>query len=160
MRYMALVISLVATLIPATALAADFTVTAPDMTAYVINGQANPTLTLHAGQTYTFAINSGPMHPFYIKTVQGNGTANQFNSGVTNNGATSGTLTFAVPSNAPSTLFYDCSVHAAMTGPIQVAAPVPATGALASAVLALILCSAGGFAVYRARFSRAQPTAG
>jgi plastocyanin len=125
MRYVALLAFLVVTLIPKAALAADFTVTAPDMTAYVINGQSNPALTLNAGQTYTFAINSGAMHPFYIKAVQGAGTGNQFNAGVTNNGATAGTLTFAVPTNAPATLFYDCSVHTAMTGTIHVAAPAP-----------------------------------
>jgi plastocyanin len=143
MRYATLLAFLVVLLTSKAALAANFTVTAPDMTAYVINGQPNPPLTLNAGQTYTFAINSGTMHPFYIKMVQGAGTGDQYSTGVTNNGATSGTLTFAVPTNAPATLFYDCSNHSAMTGTITVVTPAPATGPLALAMLALTLFAAG-----------------
>jgi hypothetical protein len=40
-------------------------------------------------------------HPFYLNSVQGTGTANAYNSGVTNNGAVSGSITFTVPMNAP-----------------------------------------------------------
>ena len=29
-------------------------------------------------------------------------------------------VTFAVPSNAPNTLFYDCAIHVAMTGTIHI----------------------------------------
>jgi hypothetical protein len=94
-------------------------VTASGMTAYVIDGASNPDPTLCRGSSYDFAINT-PGHPFYINTVRGTGTANAYNLGVTGNGMTSGTLTFAVPSEAPATLFYDCSIHAAMTGTIHV----------------------------------------
>jgi hypothetical protein len=95
-------------------------VTAPDMTAYVIDGASNPDLTFCRGSTYVFAINA-PGHPFYIKSVQGPGTTNAFDSGVTGpNGVTSGTLTFVVPADAPATLYYNCSIHAAMTGAIHI----------------------------------------
>jgi len=60
--------------------------------------------------------------------VQGAGTGGTFDEGVTNNGATSGTLTFTVPADAPSTLFYDCSIHPAMTGLLTITSPpVPAS---------------------------------
>jgi hypothetical protein len=95
------------------------TVTNQAMTAYLIDGTANPTLTLCRGSTYTFAINA-PGHPFYIKTVQSTGTANAYSTGVTGNGATSGNVTFVVDSAAPNTLFYDCSIHVAMAGTLNI----------------------------------------
>jgi hypothetical protein len=94
------------------------TVTASGMTAYLIDGMSNPSLTFCRGTTYTFAVNA-PGHPFYINTVQGTGTGNAYSSGVTGNGATNGDVVFAVPADAPATLFYDCSIHAAMTGTIH-----------------------------------------
>jgi hypothetical protein len=80
---------------------------------------SNPTITLVRGATYNFNLNT-PGHPFYLKTIQSTGTGNQYTSGVTNNGATNGTVTFTVPMNAPSTLYYNCSIHSAMTGVINV----------------------------------------
>lgn len=87
--------------------------------AYTINGIDNPSLTLQRGQTYTFNV-SAAGHPFYIMSVQGTNPGNAYASGVTGNGTTSGALTFVVPAGAPGTLYYDCSVHAAMTGTITV----------------------------------------
>lgn len=101
--------------------AADFIVSATFPT-FTINGLANPTLTLQRGLTYTFSGGSAG-HPFYIKSVQSTGTANQFTNGVTGNGLVGGTLTFAVPTNAPATLFYDCSIHSSMTGTINIVNP-------------------------------------
>jgi hypothetical protein len=89
------------------------------MAAYVIDGASNPSLTLCRGTTYVFAVNA-PGHPFYIKTVKGTGTGNAYDSGVTGNGADAGNVTFAVPGTAPSTLYYDCSLHAAMAGTITI----------------------------------------
>jgi len=94
-------------------------VTSQDATAYMIDGSANPTLTLCRGDTYTFAI-SAAGHPFYIKTVQGAGTDNAYTNGVTGNGADMGDVTFVVPMSAPSTLYYDCSIHPPMTGTIHI----------------------------------------
>jgi hypothetical protein len=50
--------------------------------------------------------------------VQGTGTANAYSNGVTGNGTN--TVTFVVPADAPSTLYYNCSIHAAMTGAIHI----------------------------------------
>jgi hypothetical protein len=139
------------TAVPATALAADFTVTNQAMTAWLINGQANPPLTLTTGHTYTFQV-TATGHPFWIKTAQTLGSANAFNTGVTNNGLENGTLTFTVPAGAPSTLFYQCGVHVPMTNSITITSPppVPAMGPLGAAVLALTLF-AGGLVAYRKR---------
>lgn len=87
--------------------------------AYIINGVANPTLELVQGEVYTFVI-SAPGHPFWIKTVNSTGTANAYNTGVTNNGTDSGTITFIVPFGAPSTLYYNCQYHSAMAGVINI----------------------------------------
>lgn len=86
-------------------------------TSYTINNFNNPTLILQKGVTYTFNL-SASGHPFYIMTIQGPNTANAYTSGVTGNGNSTGQLLFAVPMNAPGTLYYDCSTHAAMTGTI------------------------------------------
>jgi hypothetical protein len=115
---------------PVRADAADFTVTVSDVAfAYVISGSVNPPLNLVRGRTYTFAVDAVG-HPFYIKTAQVPGSGSTFDTGVTNNGAQSGTLTFAVPASAPATLFYQCGVHAEMTGPIHITNPpaAPAVG--------------------------------
>ena len=105
----------------ATTQAADFTVAATFPT-FTINGAGNPGLTLRRGTTYTFS-GSNSTHPFYIKSIQTNTTANAYNTGVTGNGMTGGTLTFAVPTNAPGTLFYNCANHSQMTGTITVIDP-------------------------------------
>jgi len=92
------------------------------MTAYLIDGVANPDLTFCRGSTYTFVVNA-PGHPFYVKTVQGSGTANAYmDMGLTGNPAPNGVgnVTFVVSASAPATLFYDCSIHAAMAGTIHI----------------------------------------
>jgi hypothetical protein len=94
-------------------------VTNSGMTAYVIDGASNPTLTFCRNTTYVFAVMAAG-HPFYIKTVKSTGTGNAYSSGVSGNGAEMGDVTFAVPSDAPDTLFYDCSLHAAMAGTIHI----------------------------------------
>jgi hypothetical protein len=58
---------------------------------------------------------NAPGHPFYINTVQGTGTANAYNSGVTGNGAVNGMVKIVVPTNAPNTLYYNCEFHGMMT---------------------------------------------
>ncbi len=96
-----------------------FNVTNDGSSNYLINGQSDPTLTLTEGQTYTFNVNATG-HPFWIKTAQTTGTGNQYNDGVTNNGVEVGTITFVVPYNAPSTLYYICQYHGSMVGTINI----------------------------------------
>ena len=118
------------------AAAADFTVVNAGLSAYVINATSNPPLTLVRGRTYTFDINASG-HPFWIKSVQSIGTGNAFNTGVTNNGTQTGTLTFAVPVGAPATLFYNCQFHSAMSNQIHIVDPSPIAPATWSALKAL-----------------------
>jgi hypothetical protein len=94
-------------------------VTASSPTAYMIDGASNPALTLCRGQTYVFAVNATG-HPFYVNSVQGTGTSNSYDAGVTGNGMDVGNVTFVVPVDAPATLFYNCSIHPAMTGTIHI----------------------------------------
>lgn len=99
--------------------AQSFVVTNSGAGAYLINGQSNPTISLVRGFRYEFAINATG-HPFWIKTATGIGTGNQYNTGVLNNGAQNGTITFDVPADAPSTLYYQCQFHAPMVGTFAV----------------------------------------
>lgn len=97
----------------------SFTVTNSGATDYIFNGVNDPNFTFKRGTTYTFNLNASG-HPFYIKTIQGSGTGNAFNDGVTGNGLDVGTVTFTVPLTAPNTLFYNCSLHSTMTGVITI----------------------------------------
>ncbi len=92
------------------------------MSSWTINGQTNPELTLLRGQTYEFVMqNTSAVHPFNINTTNTTGSANRYNNGVTNNGATgTQTLTFVVPGDAPDSLHYNCGNHAAMNGAITI----------------------------------------
>ena len=97
--------------------AAVFAVTALGEAAYIIDGLLNQALTLTRGQTYIFQVDAVG-HPFWIKTAQVIGQADIYANGVMGNGVQSGNLTFAVPLDAPETLYYNCEYHTAMTGVI------------------------------------------
>jgi hypothetical protein len=88
-------------------------------TAFVINGDLNPTLTLVRGRTYTFTVASTD-NPFWIKTSRSLGTSDAFTTGVTNNGITNGTLLFSVPLNAPDILFYQSQFFAPVGGTFSI----------------------------------------
>lgn len=96
-----------------------FAVTSSGNLDYIFNGVNGPNFTFKRGTTYTFNVNAAG-HPFYIKSIQGDTTANAFNEGVTNNGAEVGIVTFLVPLTAPETLYYNCSLHPRMTGLITI----------------------------------------
>ena len=84
-----------------------------------LNNASNPDFTFKRGQTYIFNVNA-PGHPFLIKTTATLGTGDTYNNGVTNNGASTDTLTFTVPMDAPDTLFYICEFHSSMVGTINI----------------------------------------
>ncbi len=87
--------------------------------AYNIDGKQNPELTLKRGVTYSFELKTTG-HPFWIKTKNSTGKANAYDTGVTGNGTERGTLTFAVPADAPALLHYNCQVHDMMNGAIHI----------------------------------------
>lgn len=77
----------------------------------------NTPMYLARGCVYEFVNNSGGSHPFQIRVSNG-GAA--YSTGVTNNGASSGTIRFEVPMDAPNSLYYQCTSHSGMGGTITV----------------------------------------
>ena len=86
---------------------------------YSINDKENPAITLKRGVTYTFELKASG-HPFWIKSKNSTGVGNAYTNGVTGNGLERGTLTFAVPVDAPALLHYNCQVHDMMNGVINI----------------------------------------
>jgi len=80
------------------------------------SSENDPVLYLRRGETYVFDVNASG-HPFEIRVSSG-GSA--YNTGVTNNGAQVGQVEFKVPMSAPATLYYQCTVHAAMGNTINI----------------------------------------
>tara|TARA_B100001250_G_scaffold356062_1_gene330900 strand:- start:4462 stop:5688 length:1227 start_codon:yes stop_codon:yes gene_type:complete len=78
----------------------------------------DPTLYVHRGQTYAFDNTvQAASHPFRIQSTQGlSGTP--YTTGQSGSGTS--VLYWTVPMDAPSTLYYQCTIHAAMQGTINV----------------------------------------
>jgi len=79
---------------------------------FAIDGVNNPVLALVRGNTYVFNQSDGTNsnHPIAFKDASGNA----YTTGVTSSGtagSSGATVTFAVASDAPSSLRYYCSVH-------------------------------------------------
>ncbi len=75
----------------------------------------DPTLYLHRGTTYIFSNTVHSTHPLEIR-VAAAGAA--YTNGVS--GAGTATITFTVPMDAPSTLYYQCTNHAGMGATINI----------------------------------------
>ena len=85
---------------------------------------SNPEVRIKEGERINFHVDATG-HPFYIKTTDTAGTGDLV-SGVTNNGATDGTVTWTPPGGSAGTYYYKCGNHAAMGGVITVVGtPVP-----------------------------------
>ena len=108
----------------------EYSVTNNSQAAYEFThreNENNPILTLYRGNTYKFNVDAKG-HPFWIMTepykskVSADGsTSTIFSTGVINNGADEGTVTFTVPTTgAPDTLYYQCGNHDAMYGILQI----------------------------------------
>ena len=74
----------------------------------------NPDIYLTRGQKYRFINNSGGNHPFRIQSD----ASTAYNTGVTNNNASSGNIDFIPNFDAPAQLVYQCSNHGGMVGNI------------------------------------------
>ena len=75
----------------------------------------DPTLYLHRGTTYIFSNTVHGSHPLEIRVSNG-GSA--YTNGIS--GAGTATVTFTVPMDAPSTLYYQCTVHSLMGNTINI----------------------------------------
>jgi hypothetical protein len=106
----------------------NYRVTNQSNSAFVIDYQPDPTLTLVRGNTYVFDLSEQGIYSFYIKTENTLGTINLYNSGVTNNGARNGKITFVVPQNAPDVLYYNNDLESNMSGVINIVDATPGTG--------------------------------
>ena len=93
----------------------DMIITVSNMD-YYVDGIQQGTVTLYRGFTYTFDLSSSTLayHPFTIGT---SAEGNEYTNGVS---TTSGVLTFTVPLDAPSSLYYYCDVHSGMGGAINI----------------------------------------
>jgi hypothetical protein len=143
---------LAALVLPLAAVHAQTTnaVAAVGSSAYRIGGTNNPALTLTRGRTYVFNL-SASGHPFWIKTARITGTGSAYNNGVTGNGRSTGQLTFVVPIDAPSTLYYICEFHSPMTGTLNIIDPPvpPEVRILSVAVGAAVVVQSTGVAGWR-----------
>ena len=99
-----------------------FTVTVSS-SKYYIDGILTKSLTLKKGYTYFFDSTDSTTnnHPLFIGTTSTGGSYTyEYTSGVTNSRTTTETLTFIVPSDSPSTLYYNCGNHASMGDKITI----------------------------------------
>ena len=90
---------------------------AQDTRYFPLASEDDPVLYVRRGETYNFINNSGGGHPFQIRTSNGGGA---YNTGVTNNGASSGTIKWTVPMTAPSSVYYQCTAHSSMGNTINI----------------------------------------
>ena len=104
----------------------SITVTAQSSSNYILSGSDqngdvsgnDPSVSAKVGDTLNFNLNS-PGHPFYLIKVSNGGTdSNNLIDGVTNNGASSGTISWT-PSEA-GTYYYICEYHPWMLGTITI----------------------------------------
>jgi len=81
----------------------------------------NPVLVLYEGQTYTFVIDS-PNNPFSIKTARTTGKTDRYQhiNAIDNYAVESGTITFTVPVDAPTILYYQSENDINLGGTIQI----------------------------------------
>ena len=88
---------------------------------YVLTGPGfyastnDPVLYLHRGTTYIFSNTAHATHPLEIR-VAAAGAA--YTNGIS--GAGTDTITFTVPMDAPSTLYYQCTAHGVMGNTINI----------------------------------------
>jgi hypothetical protein len=91
-----------------------YTITNVNSSSYAFDGVGgNPTIKLFRGETYKFYVSAsqatGPNnYPLFIRTAPVSGITDDYDygNGVINNGDSVGNITFEVPYNAPSKLYY------------------------------------------------------
>ena len=90
---------------------------------YHLDGSSNPSLKLKRSYVYYFDAtdSSTNTHPLLLSTSSSGGnTSGEYTNGVSNSQTENRTLTFQVPSDAPSTLYYVCKNHIGMGGEITI----------------------------------------
>ena len=104
----------------------NISVSAQSSSNYILSGSDqngnvsgnDPSISAKVGDTFSFDVNS-PGHPFYLINVSNGGTdSNNLIDGVSNNGASSGTISWT-PTTA-GTYYYICEYHPSMLGTITI----------------------------------------
>ncbi len=90
---------------------------------FLVNGAQGRTLVLVRGKTYTFDIDTGVQHDFYITTDPAGWGTGTLAEGVTGNFTYKGVVTFAPTAATPDVLYYQCRNHKYMGGQIHVVNP-------------------------------------
>tara|TARA_B100000035_G_scaffold158052_1_gene134754 strand:+ start:5066 stop:7168 length:2103 start_codon:yes stop_codon:yes gene_type:complete len=109
---------------------------APNASYYTLNGTDrkgvvqgnNVTISLNQGDTLELQANAGG-HPVWVKTQATVGQQYGVPNGITNNGITSGTITWDTTATAPGTYYYICEYHGSMNGQIIISAGTAGTQA-------------------------------
>jgi len=80
----------------------------------------NPSIKLYRGQTYHFDINS-PANPFSFKLLRSIGQSDRYViPGISGYGVETGTITFTIPSDSPSVLFYQSEADINLGGIVEI----------------------------------------
>ena len=90
---------------------------------YVSNAATGQSLTLHRGLTYQLHISGAA--DFVIKDAISDGYNDQFDVGVTSNAITDGIITFKVPHDAPTKLYYQSAGNSSVSGVIKIPSADP-----------------------------------
>lgn len=87
---------------------------------FAVNGEQGKPLVVVRGKTYTFRVDAGIQHDFYLSTSEVGWGAATYTSGVSGQFIYQGVVTFTPGPDAPGVLYYQCRNHRNMGGPIFV----------------------------------------
>ena len=90
---------------------------------FVINGIQGRTLVLVRGKTYTFDVDTSPMHDFYLSTDPVGWGIGTLTEGVEGNFTYKGVITFRPTAETPDLVYYQCRNLKYMGGTIHVVNP-------------------------------------
>jgi hypothetical protein len=89
-------------------------------TGFVVNGVQGGALVLVRGKTYTFDVETGVMHDFYLATKPVGWGAATLIKGVQGQFTYKGVVTFTPAAETPDTVYYACRNHKYMGGEIHI----------------------------------------
>lgn len=87
---------------------------------FAVNGVQGKPLVLVRGKTYTFRVDAGIQHDFYLSTSEVGWGGATHTEGVSSQFIYEGVVTFTPGPNTPDLLYYQCRNHKNMGGPIYI----------------------------------------
>ena len=91
-----------------------------DKRGFLVNGEQGKTLVLTRGETYTFDVDTGVKHDFYMSTSERGWGAGTVTNGVEGQFTYDGEVTVKPNASTPSEIFYQCRNHKNMGGKIHI----------------------------------------